>query len=218
MIMPAPDGNANASKWTLQATLDTLKKIEYYAEEDRVYTLGRALSLSGVYQGVWSYWKRKWVDNEEVMEMINFIDQLFVNKLMEGAITKRLHYGMCMFALRVNHGISDKPLKEGEKEPEEKIPAYLSQELALPVDPRTMRKKESAPNWVKRVPKMFTTIRPKDGSVYREAFTGLFTTYSPEECRAAMLRVFEHELYSDDWINGVLPEEEYVREKMQQAA
>jgi hypothetical protein len=216
--MAAPEGNTNASKWTLDATLKALEKIEYYAEEERIYTLRKALLLSGVYSGVWSYWKKKWADNEEVMEKICFIDEIFVDKLMDGAITKRLHFGACMFALRVNHGMSDKPLKEGEKDREEKIPAHLSQELPLPVDPRTIFKKESAPNWVKRLPKMFTTVQPKDGSLYREAYAGLYTSYTPEECRAAKLKVFDHELYKDEWINWVLPEEEYVREKMGMAA
>jgi hypothetical protein len=216
--MAAPDGNTNASKWTLQATLETLKTIEFHAEDERIYTLRKALLFAGVYQGVWSYWKKKWADNEEVMEKIYFIDEIFIDKLMDGAITKRLHFGACMFALRINHGISDKPLKEGEKEREEKLPVHLEQDLPLPVDPKTIIKKESAPNWVKRLPKMFTTIRPDDGSVYREAFAGLYTTYTPEECRAAKLRIFDHELYNDDWINWVLPEEEYVREKMMVAA
>jgi hypothetical protein len=213
--MAAPDGNTNASKWTLQATLQTLEKIEYHAEDDRIYTLRKALLLSGVYQGVWSYWKKKWADNEEVMEKICFIDELFIDKLMDGAITKRLHFGACMFALRVNHGISDKPLKDGEKEREEKLPVHLKKQLALDIEAS-----EVPPPLVSIysvTPKMYSNVPPAEGW-YRKVDRHVYSTYTEEECSAAYQKVKAHRKIHGFQEGWVLPEEEYVREKMRVAA
>src|SRR4051812_4088959 len=127
--MAAPNGNSNATKWTLEATLEKLEDIEYEALNEPIYTLGTAMTRCRVHPGLWSYWKKKWAEDEEVMEKIDFIDQIFINKLMEGAITKRLHFGMCKFALQVNYGINDKPAEEKEKNEYAKIPASLKAEL-----------------------------------------------------------------------------------------
>lgn len=216
--MAAPEGNTNASKWTVEATLEILEKIEYHAEDEDVFTLRRALLRSGVYQGLWSYWKKKWADSEEVMAKICFIDDIFIDKLMHGAITKRLHFGACAFALRVNHGLSDKPLKEGEKEPEEKIPVHLQAEIVQAKEEEAAR---PLPEWAAPLPKMYATVKPSNGTPYREikwAGYSIYTTYSEEECEAAEAKVHAYQKENGVWLGWVLPEEEYVREKMKIAA
>jgi hypothetical protein len=131
--MPSPIGNSNAEKWTLQATLDKLDDLEYYAGEDRINTLGTALTKSGLYMGIWTYWKKRWADHEEIMDKMAWIDQVFINKIVEGALNKRLHAGMAMFILKAKYNMRDKPLRKDEHLPEEQgQPVYTSYTEALP--------------------------------------------------------------------------------------
>jgi hypothetical protein len=128
--MPAPTGNTNASKWTLETTIEKLQLIEEYAEDyEDCLQLGRALRHVRVHMGVWSYWKKKWADNEDIMDRIYIIEQLFIDRISEGAMTKRLHGGMCMFILRVNYGLNDRAPRE-EKIKEEKEQGPSPEEIA----------------------------------------------------------------------------------------
>lgn len=127
--MPSPIGNSNAEKWTLQATLAKLDDLEYYATEERIYTLGTALTKAELYPGIWTYWKKRWADHEEIMDKMAWIDQVFVNKIIEGALNKRLHAGMAMFILRAKYNMRDKPLRKDEYLPEEQVPAHLQADL-----------------------------------------------------------------------------------------
>jgi hypothetical protein len=213
--MAAPAGNSNATKWTLQATLETLKKIEFHAEDERIYSLRRALIFAGVHSGVWSYWKKKWADNEEVMDKICFIDEMFIDKLMDGAITRRLHFGACMFALRVNHRVTDKPLQQGEKEREEKLPLHLEKQLAL--DKEASEKPAPLPSWASVTPKMYSNVPPTEGW-YRKVQPHLYSAYTEDECEAAYQKVKAHRKVHGFQEGWVLPEEEYVRGKMKMAA
>ena len=115
--MPAPTGNSNAQKWTLDETIKSLRIIEHFAEQEHIMHLGRALTSARLYMGVWSYWKKRWADNDEIIDQMGFIEQIFINKIMEGAMTRRLHAGVCIFMLKVNYGLTDRWHKDPEPEP-----------------------------------------------------------------------------------------------------
>jgi hypothetical protein len=123
--MPAPTGNTNATRWTLETTLEKLQLIEEYAEDyEHCLQLGRALRHARIYSGIWSYWKKKWADNDEIMDRIGIIEQIFIDRISEGAMTKRLHGGVCIFILKVNYGLTDRaPKEETIKEEKEKGPS-----------------------------------------------------------------------------------------------
>ncbi len=124
--MSAPTGNTNASRWTRQATIHMLHQIEAIAldEFSATHTLSQALLRVRCYKQLWSYWKKKWENDEEVMDQIYYIEQIFINKLEEGALFKQLHASACYFILRHNYGYNTK----GESE----LPSHLRSEFEQP--------------------------------------------------------------------------------------
>jgi hypothetical protein len=127
--MPAPTANRNAEKWTLQATLDKLDDLDYYAKDDRTLTLTMALVKVKIYPGIWAYWKKRWIDHDEIMEQIYWIEAVFLAKLQDGALSKRFNGSAAIFMLKCNYGMRDKPMKKDEHIPEEKLLPHLQEEL-----------------------------------------------------------------------------------------
>ncbi|MBS1686020.1 MAG: hypothetical protein JSS76_14835 [Bacteroidetes bacterium] len=136
-------GNQNASKWTREKTLHTLTRIEQIATDEfsAIYTLTQALNKIRCYKQLWSYWKKKWENDEEIMDLIYFIESLFIEKLEHGGLFKRLNVSTCHFILRTNYGYNTK----GESE----LPSHLRHEFPelanekVPTGSKT--KKEKAP-------------------------------------------------------------------------
>ncbi|MBS1625803.1 MAG: hypothetical protein JST83_17400 [Bacteroidetes bacterium] len=122
--MSAPTGNTNATRWTRETTLQLLNKIEAIAldEFSTVYTLTQALNKVRCYKQLWSYWKKKWENDEDIMDQIYFIESLFIEKLEHGALFKRLNTSTCHFILKNNYGYNTKG--------EEELPSYLRGEFA----------------------------------------------------------------------------------------
>ncbi|MBS1593779.1 MAG: hypothetical protein JST90_05610 [Bacteroidetes bacterium] len=121
--MSAPTGNTNASRWTREKTIATLHQIEQLAldEFSITNTLTEALFKVRCYKQLWSYWKKKWEIDEEVMDQIYFIEQIFTHKLEEGALFKRMNASTCHFILKHNYGYNTK----GETE----LPSHLRHEF-----------------------------------------------------------------------------------------
>lgn len=121
--MSAPIGNNNAARWTREATLQILDRIEAIAMDEfsTVYTLTQALLRVRCYKQIWSYWKKKWEDAPDIMDRIYFIEQIFIDKLEEGALFRRMNASTCHFILRNNYGYNTKG--------EEELPSYLRQEF-----------------------------------------------------------------------------------------
>ncbi|MBS1683350.1 MAG: hypothetical protein JSS76_01255 [Bacteroidetes bacterium] len=116
-------GNQNASKWTREKTIQMLCKIEAVAlhEYDLCYTLTQALNKVRCYKQIWSYWKKKFEADEDIMDHIYFIESLFIEKLEHGGLFKRLNASTCHFILKNNYGYGAK----GEPE----LPSHLSHEF-----------------------------------------------------------------------------------------
>lgn len=113
--MPAPLQNQNALKWTHAETISKLREIRHYAERDNILTLGQALQRSGVYRDLWKYWRKRWRMDGEVMERMLYIEEVCINKLEVGALTRRLHPGSCQFMLRYSYKVT----QEEERQPRE---------------------------------------------------------------------------------------------------
>ena len=123
--MSAPTGNTNATKWTEAHTIATLDRIEKYAQMDHVHTLSRALVKARIYQGIWIYWKKRWIKHEEIMDRIGYIEQIFMMKIEEGGLSKRWHAGMCLFMLQVNYGQRDLTKRHYRQHITDELPAHL---------------------------------------------------------------------------------------------
>ncbi|MBS1619591.1 MAG: hypothetical protein JST76_13795 [Bacteroidetes bacterium] len=119
--MSAPAGNTNATRWTHQQTHDMLDQIEELAWDESIHTLSQALLKVKGYKQLWSYWKKTWALEGDIMDRIYYIEQIFINKLEEGALFKRLNPSACYFILRQNYGY------DSRAEPE--LPSHLVAEL-----------------------------------------------------------------------------------------
>ncbi len=142
--MSAPTGNTNASKWTREQTNLILDQIEAIATDEFsiIYTLSQALLRVRCYKQLWSYWKKKWEDDSDIMDRIYFIEQIFINKLEEGALFKRLHPSACYFILKHNYGYNTKG--------EEELPSHFRHEFESEVVEKApsgskTKKKDSKP-------------------------------------------------------------------------
>ncbi|MBS1594225.1 MAG: hypothetical protein JST90_07855 [Bacteroidetes bacterium] len=116
-------GNTNASKWTREKTLHLLDKIEAIATDEFSIcdTLTQALIKARCYKQIWSYWKKKWELDEDIMDRIYYIEQIFICKLEDGGLYRRLNASTCHFILKHNYGYNTK----GENE----LPSYLRHEF-----------------------------------------------------------------------------------------
>lgn len=125
-------GNQNASKWTREATFHILDQIEALAldEFSITHTLSQALMKLRCYKQLWSYWKKKWENDEDIMDRIYYIEQIFICKLEEGALYKRMNASTCHFILRHNYGYNTK----GETE----LPSHLLHEFAEPMEDKPL--------------------------------------------------------------------------------
>ena len=123
--MSAPAGNANAPKWTKEKTNRIFDQLEEMGWDEHIHTLSQALLRVKCYKQLWSYWKKKWEHDGDLMDRIYYIEQLYINKLEEGALYRRMHPSACYFILRHCYGYSTK----GERE----LPAHLRTEFEEPV-------------------------------------------------------------------------------------
>ncbi|MBS1625771.1 MAG: hypothetical protein JST83_17230, partial [Bacteroidetes bacterium] len=121
--MSAPAGNTNASRWTREKTFSILDQLEEIALDEFciTHTLSQALMKVRCYKQLWSYWKKKWETDEEVMDRIYYIEQIFICKLEDGALFKRLNASTCHFILKNNYGYSAKG--------QEELPGHLRHEF-----------------------------------------------------------------------------------------
>ncbi len=136
-------GNQNASKWTHEKTLQFLGKIEAIALDEFSIcdTLSQALLKARCYKQLWSYWKKKWEHDEDIMDRIYYIEQIFICKLEDGGLYRRLNASTCHFILKHNYGYNTK----GENE----LPSHLRHEFPELIEDKPLlgskTKKEKAP-------------------------------------------------------------------------
>ena len=133
--MSAPAANTNAVRWTRQQTHDMLDQIEHLAWDETIHTLTQALLKLKSYKQLWSYWKKIWALDGDVMDRIYYIEQIFIHKLEEGALFKRLNPSACYFILRNNYGYDSKT------EPE--LPSHLIADLEASAQTTTADTKEN---------------------------------------------------------------------------
>ncbi|MBS1624552.1 MAG: hypothetical protein JST83_11065 [Bacteroidetes bacterium] len=100
-----------------------LQKIEAIATDEFsiAHTLTQALLKAKCYKQLWSYWKKKWENDGDNMDHIYYIEQIFINKLEEGALFRQLHPSACFFILKHNYGYNTRGHEE--------LPSHLLADL-----------------------------------------------------------------------------------------
>ncbi len=169
--MAGTTGNTNAAKWTRDHTWSVLDQIEEHAWDESIITLSQALLRVKCYKQLWSYWKKKWEQDGDLIDRIYYIEQIFINKLEEGALYRRLHPSACYFILRNNYGCTAK----GERE----LPPHLQQELEEP-QPGPATAQEPAGTDTRGIATSFATILDPAGQDIRHGDLHSVASVSPD--------------------------------------
>lgn len=88
--MSTKEKQPNAQKWTKEIVEGHLNEIEKEAREGIVPFLGHALRKRGLRRHVWSYWKRIFAEDDDMLERMLIIDSIFECKVLEMALHKQL--------------------------------------------------------------------------------------------------------------------------------
>ena len=122
--MAAALDNHYAVKWTFEKTMDRLLFIQTLTADRDIIYLGEALLLAGVYPEIWTYWKKKWCDNPDIMEVMYFVSHHFEVNIFKKATKKEIHTGVAIFALKHHYGWSDRKQSNPHDRP---IPLLIEQ-------------------------------------------------------------------------------------------
>jgi len=109
------DKHPNAQKWTAAAVYTHLQDIEKEATEGESFFLGSVLTKLGLYKHVWSYWKKTFYQNDDIMELMLRIESILEAKMIEGALLKKVSPWMAALALKYNYNWTDQPNKMAPK-------------------------------------------------------------------------------------------------------
>jgi hypothetical protein len=103
-IMAAPKNNTNASKWTEERVGEYLGRIETLARDRRELFLRRVLAKLGLYREVWTYWRRKFSGNEDLMDAMNLIKDRFESNLFIAGLKGEISESFTIMCLKANYG------------------------------------------------------------------------------------------------------------------
>ena len=109
-------GNTYALKWTPEAVKDILGRIEQDIQTENIYFIGEAMARQKLSRRHWSYWKKKFAADEDIMEQMALIEGIFESNLFVGGLHGQLNTSVVIFALKNNHRWTDRPLTETVKE------------------------------------------------------------------------------------------------------
>jgi hypothetical protein len=150
----AMTGNKSAERWTREKTISYLGKIEECIRESNPIYLGHALLRVGLYNDIWSYWREKWAEDEEIYDRMMMIRQHFENRIFSAALQKEVHTGVAIFALKVHYGwCTPRPANEGPvpSEPQETVSAPAPKKDAQ-AEPASGPSKDASPLVIKIFP------------------------------------------------------------------
>jgi hypothetical protein len=184
--MPAPTGNKNAQKWTLDKTLDTLKAIESYSYSDDCLYLGQALADAGCYDDLWAYWRRKWKREYEVISLMKMILQRFEVRIFQKMAKKEIPANVGMFALKHHYGWG----KEHSESQQNKMDKAMEQEADADLNYVPKDEMQTAPSKAmetqqkaepqKKSPASENAVQPEYIKRNNEEYTNLHTAKQVE--------------------------------------
>ena len=116
--MPSEVKIPHPQKWTAERVMMNLMEIMKSAKDPNVLYLGQALERQGLYSQIWSYWRKVFFKNDDILEAMLQIDTIFESKLYVGALRKELSPWVAIFSLKHNHKWCDRPEVELPPPPE----------------------------------------------------------------------------------------------------
>ena|GEM_PF-3349355 len=110
--MAAPKQNKNGQKWTEKKVIQYLSRLEKAASKPRNLFIGQQLKKLKLYRDVWSYWKRKFQNNEDITEQMELIEGMFESNLFKAALHDEIPTRIGILSLRNAHGWRNNPKEE----------------------------------------------------------------------------------------------------------
>ena len=107
--MAAPKNNKNAQRWTHERVMYYLQELEKAVKESEALFWGKELERLGLYKDVWAYWKRKFADNEAVLEYMELIETMYEVKLVKAAFRGEIASGTAIVCLKRIYGWREEP-------------------------------------------------------------------------------------------------------------
>lgn len=107
--MAAKKGNTNAEKWTRDAVMDQLSRVEKACRKSDCYYLLSALVECDLYGDVWPYWKSKFADDEIVFRTIKRIEDYLEQKLVKAGLKGDLNTASWIFVAKCKFGFKEPP-------------------------------------------------------------------------------------------------------------
>ncbi|MBS1594485.1 MAG: hypothetical protein JST90_09170 [Bacteroidetes bacterium] len=110
--MSAENGNRYAEKWTYEATMKALEKINTFAMMDDTLYLGMALARAGYYDDIWRYWRKKWARNYEIIHEMKMLMQHFEARIYTNTAHGKIPLRLGIFTLQHHYGWGREPQQE----------------------------------------------------------------------------------------------------------
>ena len=112
--MAAPKQNTNARRWTEKRLNSYLSKIDKAAGNPKNLFLGKHLVRLKLYKDIWSYWKKKFEDDEDIMDRMDLVEGMFEVNLFNAALRSEIPASKAIMSLRNAHGWRNNPDKKQE--------------------------------------------------------------------------------------------------------
>jgi hypothetical protein len=107
--MAAKKGNTNAEKWTHDAVMEQLARVEKACKKRDCYYLLSALVDCELYGDIWPYWKSKFKDDEIVFRTIKRIEDYLEQKLVKAGLKGDLNTASWIFVAKTKFGFKEPP-------------------------------------------------------------------------------------------------------------
>jgi hypothetical protein len=120
----------NALKWTEKNVTRHLRAIEKMGLETETRFIGRAIIRQGLYIDVWKYWKKKFAANDDMLELMLRIEDIYMTNLYEGALNKEVSPSIAEFSLKNNHHFNG-AMEQDEEKAEEGVIIQLDNDTII---------------------------------------------------------------------------------------
>ena len=124
--MAAPKNNKNAQRWTHDRVVYYLQELEKAANENGALFWGKELERLGLYKDVWAYWKRKFADDEVLLEYMELIETIYEVKLVKAAFRSEIAPGVAIVCLKRIYGWRDDPCADNVTKERSNLPTEMS--------------------------------------------------------------------------------------------
>lgn len=102
--MKSTEKKPNAQKWTAERVHQYLNVIDKEARAGRGLFLGQILTMYGLPRHVWSYWKRTFANDGDILEQMYVIDTILEAKIFDAGLKGIVPAKVVINTLKLTYG------------------------------------------------------------------------------------------------------------------